>query len=69
MHHRRVRNRRASRSIAAWPRWEDQLSTTQNTRFAEAYGLRVITCSTNAMNGTIPVEDAQEPTTRAWCTS
>jgi hypothetical protein len=58
-------NRRASRSIAAWPRWEDPLSTTQNTRFAEAYGSRVITCPASAMNGTTPVEGAQEPKTRA----
>ena len=28
--------RLASRSIAAWPRWEEPLSTTQNTRRAEA---------------------------------
>jgi hypothetical protein len=28
--------RLASRSMAAWPRWEEPLSTIQNTRVAEA---------------------------------
>jgi hypothetical protein len=31
-------NRAVRRSIEAWPRCEEPLSTTQNTRFAEAYG-------------------------------
>jgi type II secretory pathway pseudopilin PulG len=62
-------NRRVRRSIAARPRWEDPLSTTQNTRFADAYGSQVMTCSTNTMTGTIPVEAAHPPNTRARCTS
>jgi hypothetical protein len=41
-----LENRFASRSIAAWPRWEEPLSTIQNTRLAEAYGSVVMTCST-----------------------
>jgi hypothetical protein len=48
-------NRFARRSIAAWPRCEEPLSTTQNTRFADAYGSWVMTFSTRVMNGTIPV--------------
>ena len=40
------------------------LSTIQNTRFAEAYGSEVITCSTSP-NGTIPVEGSQRPITCA----
>ena len=33
---RRVGQRSSSRSMEAWPRWEEPLSTTQNTRRAEA---------------------------------
>ena len=62
-------NRAANRSIAAWPRWEDPLSTTQNTRLAEAYGSHVMTCSTNVINSTSPVEGAHRPNTRACLTS
>lgn len=59
----------ASRSTATWPRCEEPLSTTQSTRLAEAYGSAVITCSTRAANGAIPVVSSQRPNTRAWCTS
>jgi len=45
------------------------LSTIQNTRSAEAYGSVVITCSTSAVNGAIPVLGAIRPISCAWCTS
>jgi hypothetical protein len=35
VHHDRVGVLAASRSIAFWPRWEEPLSTTQNTRSAD----------------------------------
>ena len=49
--------------MAAWPRWEEPLSTIQNTRSAEAYGSVVITCSTSRANGAIPVVSSQRPIT------
>jgi len=52
----------------AW-RCEAQLSTTQNTRRAEAYGSVLITWSTSAVNGFIPVEGSHRPWTRARWTS
>jgi hypothetical protein len=39
------------------------LSTTQNTRFAEAYGSAVITWSTSAVKGLIRVDGPQRPMT------
>ena len=39
-------NRSANRSMAFRPRWEEPLSTTQNTRLADVYGSQVMTCST-----------------------
>ncbi len=59
----------AIRSMDAWPRWEDPLSATQNTRRAEAYGSAVITWSTRAVNGAIPVVGSTRPISRARCTS
>src|SRR6266542_3525992 len=53
----------------AWPRWEDPLSTTQNTRRAEAYGSMAMTWSTSRSNGTIPVCSSHRPNTRARWTS
>ena len=44
----------AIRWIAAVPRWEESLSTIQNTRSALAYGSVVITCSASRANGPIP---------------
>ncbi|MHB1472300.1 MAG: hypothetical protein ACYDDU_10010 [Dermatophilaceae bacterium] len=41
----------ASRSMAFWPRWEDPLSTTQNTCVAEAYGSQVTTWATQGCEG------------------
>jgi len=61
--------RLASRSTAALPRWEEPLSTIQNTRLAEAYGSWVMTWATRAMKGLMPVEGAQRPYTRARPTS
>jgi hypothetical protein len=55
--------------MAAWPRWEEPLSTIQNTRLAEAYGCCVMAWVTRAMNGLMPVEAAQWPNTRARPTS
>jgi hypothetical protein len=59
----------SSRSTAARPRCELPLSTTQNTRLAEAYGSAVITCSTSLPKGWMPVDGSQRPNRRAWCTS
>src|SRR6266545_4518876 len=59
----------AIRSIEAWPRWDDPLSATQNTRRAEAYGSAVITWFTKAVNGAIPVVGSTRPISRARCTS
>ena len=51
--------------MAAWPRWEEPLSTIQNTRLAEAYGSCVMTSSTSSMNGPVPVVSAHSPVTWA----
>src|SRR6266545_5391269 len=53
----------------AWPRCEEPLSTTQNTRRAEAYGSVAITCSTRRPKGWMPVVGSHRPNSRAWCTS
>ena len=39
----------------SWPRWEEPLSTIQNTRRADLYGDCSITCSTNRSKGAIPL--------------
>jgi len=57
------------RSIERCPLWEEPLSTTQNTRLAEAYGSVVITFSTSSLKGSMPVLAAMEPITWAWWTS
>ena len=57
------------RSAEAVPRWEDPLSTIQNTRSALAYGSVVITCSTSRANGAIPVVSSHRPVTRPRWTS
>ena len=44
-----------SRSIAAWPRWSEPLSTMTNTRGAFLYSGRAMTWLTRSMNGAIPV--------------
>jgi hypothetical protein len=41
------------------------LSTTQNTRMAEAHGSLSITCSTSRPNGAMPVVAWQRPNSRA----
>ena len=51
------------------PRWEDPLSTIQNTRSALEYGSMVITCATSRANGAIPVVSSHRPVTRPRCTS
>jgi hypothetical protein len=53
----------AMRSMDAWPRWEEPLSTTQNTRRALAYGSVVMTCSTTRANGAMPVVGSHRPKT------
>ncbi len=53
----------------AAPRCELPLSTTQNTRLAEAYGSLPITWATRRLNGAMPVVGAQRPNSLAWCTS
>ena len=58
----------AMRWIDAVPACEEPLSTTQNTRRAEAYGSVVITCSTSAANGMIPVVGSTRPISCARCT-
>ena len=55
--------------MAAWPRWEEPLSTTQNTRRAEAYGSCVMTSSTRSVNGSMPVVSELSPITWARWTS
>jgi hypothetical protein len=62
-------NASLSRAAAVQPRCEEPLSTTQNTRRAEAEGSRVMTVVTNAVNGAMPVVSAQCPITCARCTS
>ena len=57
------------RSAEAAPRWEDPLSTIQNTRSALAYGSLVITCSASRANGAIPVVSSHRPVTRPQWTS
>ena len=57
------------RSAAAQFRCEAPLSTTQKTRFAEAYGSVLMTWSTSAVNGLIPVDGSHRPMTRARWTS
>ena len=57
------------RSMAAWPRWDEPLSTIQKTRFALAYGSWLMTWVTRFMKGTMPVVGSQRPRTRAWWTS
>src|SRR5712691_10341416 len=57
------------RSMAAWPRWEEPLSTTQNTRLALAYGSTLMTCSTRRANGAMPVVGSQRPNTLPRWTS
>jgi len=57
------------RRIDACPAWEEPLSTTQNTRFAEAYGSLVITWRTSSVNGAIPVVGSTRPIRWARCTS
>lgn len=59
----------ASRSAAFLPRWEEPLSTTQNTRFALAYGSWVMTWVTRFMNGSMPVRGSVRPNTLAAWTS
>jgi hypothetical protein len=44
------------------------LSTTQNTRMAEAHGSLSITCSTSRPNGAMPVVAWQRPNSRAPAT-
>jgi hypothetical protein len=56
-------------SIDGCPRCDDPLSTTQNTRRADAYGSVVITLVTSSSNGTIPVFSAIVPISRPWWTS
>jgi len=51
------------RLIEAAPRWEDPLSTIQNTRSALAYGSVVITCPASRANGAIPVVASHRPVT------
>src|SRR5216683_2285981 len=51
----------ARRLTEAWPRWEDPLSATQNTRRAEAYGSWLITWFARAANGAIPVVGSIRP--------
>jgi hypothetical protein len=46
---------RLIRVMEAAPRWEEPLSTIQNTRRALAYGSLVMTCSASRENGAIPV--------------
>jgi hypothetical protein len=59
----------AIRAIEAAPRWEDPLSTIQDTRLALAYGSVVITCWTRRENGAIPVVSSHRPVTRPRWTS
>lgn len=60
---------RASLRMDAAPAWLEPLSTTQNTRRAEAYGSAVITRRTRSPNGAIPVVGAMVPMSCARCTS
>jgi hypothetical protein len=53
------------RSIERAPLWDEPLSTTQNTRRAEAYGSVVMTWATSFSKGSIPVLGAMWPSTRA----
>ena len=57
------------RSMAAWPRCEEPLSTTQNTRRALAYGSVIMTCWTRLANGAMPVVGSQRPKTLPRWTS
>ena len=59
----------ARRRTEAAPRCELPLSTTQNTRLAEAYGSLPMTWATRRLNGAMPVVGAQRPNSLAWCTS
>ncbi|MFE9815350.1 hypothetical protein [Streptomyces sp. NBC_00236] len=45
------------------------MSTTQNTRFALAYGSWLMTWETRFMNGTMPVRSSVRPNTFAAWTS
>src|SRR6266540_3502450 len=51
------------------PRWEGPLSTTQNTRRAEAYGSWAMTSPTSRPKGAIPVCSSHRPKSLARCTS
>ena len=42
-------------------RWDEPLSTTQNTRSADAYGSWVMTWATSAVNGSMPVVASHRP--------
>ena len=57
------------RSIERAPLCDEPLSTTQNTRRAEAYGSVVMTWATSFSKGSMPVLGAIWPSTRAWWTS
>jgi len=57
------------RRMDACPAWEEPLSTTQNTRLADAYGSVLMTLLTRAANGAIPVVGATVPIRWARCTS
>src|SRR5260370_1282277 len=46
---------RASRSMAAWPRWSEPLSTMTNTRDASLYRGWAMTWPITSMNGAMPV--------------
>jgi hypothetical protein len=50
-----VGNCSARRSVAFAPRWDEPLSTTQNTRSAHAYGSWAMTWATSLVNGSMPV--------------
>ena len=57
------------RSTARWPRWDEPLSTTKNTRRAERYGSWPMTCATRRSNGAMPVLRSQRPNSLARWTS
>jgi hypothetical protein len=57
------------RVTEARPQCLEPLSTTQNTRPADAYGSVLMTSDTSSENGAIPVVGAMVPISRAWWTS
>ena len=60
---------RASRLMAAWPRWSGPLSTMTKTRGAFLYCGRFMTWPARSMNGLMPVVSGVEANTCPVCTS